>query len=290
MWMWALLLPTAAVANPVATFADALANDYVFPEQGARMAEAIRAGEFEGLTGEQLAGALTAAVRTVSPDKHLYVRAARTDGTAIARSPSHSRPPVAKRLDGDIGYLELDTLLGQVATTERIDDAMRALAGSRALIIDLRENKGGSGSTVADVASWLFAERVQLNDIYWRVDWSGNRDRWESSHTAPREDSALVDVPVFVLTSPVTFSAAEALAYDLQQLKRATIVGEPSGGGAHPVRFVRLGDGLNASIPVARAVNPVSGTNWEGVGVQPDVPVAADRALDRAIELAGSKG
>ena len=102
------------------------------------------------------------------------------------------------------------------------------------------------------------------------------------------------DLPVYVLTSSGTFSWAEEFCYNLQNLKRATIVGEKTGGGAHPVRGVRIDDRIVAGVPFMRARNPISKTNWEGVGIQPDVPTKADEALDRAVELAkkaiGAKG
>jgi len=89
----------------------------------------------------------------------------------------------------------------------------------------------------------------------------------------------LADKDLYILTSGRTFSAPEAFAYDMQALKRATIVGEMTGGGAHGTTMHRLADHFSASIPFSRSINPVTKTDWEGVGVKPDVVVPADQAL-----------
>jgi C-terminal processing protease CtpA/Prc len=94
------------------------------------------------------------------------------------------------------------------------------------------------------------------------------------------------DKPVYVLISKHTFSAAEAFAYDLQALKRVTVIGEPSGGGAHPFEYRRISDHYVLSLPEGRSINPITGGDWEGVGVIPDVRVNADQALDEALKLA----
>ena len=122
---------------------------------------------------------------------------------------------------------------------------------------------------------------------------SGTYDRPTDKHT-PSATPVWVpgrrfgaNKPVYVLISKETFSAAEAFAYDLQALKRATVVGEPSGGGAHPFVYRRLSEHYVLSLPEARSINPVTGKDWQGVGVIPDVRVTADLALEEALRLAG---
>jgi C-terminal processing protease CtpA/Prc len=146
------------------------------------------------------------------------------------------------------------------------------------MVIDLRENRGGSDANVL-LASYFLAERTLLNRLLWRKQ--DPLEFWAGPSTRPE----LTGVPVYVLVSRKSFSAAEGFAYGLQQRKRAVIVGEPTRGGANPNRFFPIGNDLEVSISIGRTVNPVSGTNWEGVGVQPDVAVPADQALDKVLAL-----
>jgi retinol-binding protein 3 len=155
---------------------------------------------------------------------------------------------------------------------------MGFLAGSDALIIDLRDNGGGNPSMIQLLASYLLKpdHKTLLNSFYIRKG-----DRTEQYWTAPWVPGPrLSEAPLYVLTSKRTFSAAEEFTYDLQSLKRATIVGETTGGGAHPEEeHLVAGYPVVMSLPFGRAVNPITGTNWEGTGVAPDVPAAAAEAL-----------
>jgi C-terminal processing protease CtpA/Prc len=162
--------------------------------------------------------------------------------------------------------------------------AMTFLAGTRAMIIDLRQNGGGSPRMVALVASYLFDRRTHLNDL-WTRSTDATEEFWTQDSVAGRRFGG--EKPVFVLTSARTFSGGEEFTYDLKTLKRATIVGETTGGGAHPVRGRRIDDHFMIGVPFARAVNPVTHTNWEGVGVEPDTKVPAADALTTALTLVG---
>ncbi|MFD5080355.1 S41 family peptidase [Streptomyces sp. NPDC058371] len=168
-------------------------------------------------------------------------------------------------------------------SAEPLTAALTLVSRADALILDLRANTGGDPETVAFVCSYLLDERTHLNSMYWRAG-----ERLEQSWSLPYVPGARFggSKPLYVLTSGRTFSAGEELAYDLQQLDRAVVVGEPTGGGAHPRDGWALHPHLEATVPVGRAINPVSGTNWEGTGVQPDVPCPAAEALDRATALA----
>src|SRR6185437_14342657 len=123
--------------------------------------------------------------------------------------------------------------------------------------------------------SYFFAENDgrHLNDIYWHKD--GTTDQF---WTVPVAGSRFLG-PVYVLTSARTFSGGEECAYDFQTQKRATLVGETTGGGANPGGMVPLGGGLAAFVPTGKAINPVTKTNWEHVGVKPDIAVPAADAL-----------
>jgi hypothetical protein len=278
---------------------------YVFPEVAAKMADAVRrrreSQEYAQVkTGQELAELLTRHLQEVSRDKHLRV------SCSTAKLPPPKGGPTAEakakmkmmaektnagfrkveRLAGNVGYLEFDRFMDTAEITGPAAAAMTFLANTDALIIDLRKNGGGSPRGVQVVCSYLFGrEPVHLNSLYWRKG-----DRTEEFWTlkdlpAPR----YLDKEVYVLTSGRTFSGAEECAYNLQTRKRATIVGETTGGGAHPGGGVPIGEHFIMFVPTGRAINPVTQTNWEGVGVKPDVAVAADQALAEAHKRAVQK-
>lgn len=281
----------------------ALGETYVFPEVAAKMGDALRrhreSGDYADIkTGQDLANLLTKHLQEVSKDKHLRVRCS-TDKlppppageptpeilarmkTMAAKSNAGFRK--VERLAGNVGYIDFDRFMGADEISGPAAAAMSFLANTDALIIDLRHNGGGSPRGVQVLCSYLFgAEPVHLNSLYWRKD-DRTQEFWTLKDLpAPR----YLDKEVYVLTSSDTFSGAEECAYNLQTRKRATIVGETTGGGAHPGGGVRLGDHFIAFVPSGRAINPVTKTNWEGTGVKPDVAVPADRALKEGHRLA----
>jgi len=178
---------------------------------------------------------------------------------------------------------------GATMPAEMIGDtaasAMSFLANNDAVIIDLRKNGGGSPDAVILLCSYFFDQSTHLNSIYTRTT-DTTRQYW-SHPVVPGKK--LIGKDVYVLTSSRTFSAAEEFTYNLQSQKRATIVGETTGGGAHPTRGFRVSDHFGVGVPFARSVNPVTKTNWEGTGVKPDVAVPADHALHTAHLLALKK-
>jgi C-terminal processing protease CtpA/Prc len=160
---------------------------------------------------------------------------------------------------------------------------MNFLADTHALIFDLRQCKGGFPGMLALLSSYLFAEApLHLSSIYWR-DEDCTQQYWTLPYVPGRR---FIDKPVYVLTSKVTFSGGEEFAYDLQALKRATIVGEKTDGGAHAGASYRLHPHFKAFIPIGRVINPITGTNWEGCGVSPDIIVPQEQALEVAYQLA----
>jgi C-terminal processing protease CtpA/Prc len=186
-----------------------------------------------------------------------------------------------ERLPGNVGYLELHGFMP--GAEEPAAAAMNFLAGTDALIIDLRNNRGGGPQAVTLLCSYFFDEKpVHLNSLFWRKD-NRTDDFWTLKSVAGKR---YLGKDIYILTSKRTFSAAEEFAYDLQCLKRATLVGETTGGGAHPGGMAPLGEHFMAFIPMGRAINPITKTNWEGKGVKPDIAVPADKALETAHQRA----
>ena len=188
----------------------------------------------------------------------------------------------AEHLPGNIGYLKFNAfpspdICGPTATA-----AMNFLANSDAIIIDLRQNGGGDPKMVAYITTYLFDKPTHLNDMYNRKE-DSIQEYWTLKDVPGKR---VAGKPVFVLTSKRTFSGAEEFTYNLKNLKRATIIGETTGGGAHPVGPHRIDDHFMIGVPFARPINPVTKTNWEGTGVEPDVKVPADQALDVAKKMA----
>ncbi|MCD9878880.1 S41 family peptidase [Streptomyces guryensis] len=291
-------VPVTDVPAVVDETARLLTEHYVFPEAAEQLAVLLRRRLAEGAydvgSAEELGDLVTADLQSVNGDPHLRLKyhpeqVPQGQGEAAAAAmrrefeASLGGVPRVELLAGGTALLELGPFLFPLPwSAEPLAAALTLVARAEALILDLRGNGGGDPDTVAFVCSYLLDERTHLNTMYARVG-----DRHDQSWTLPHVPGARFGgtKPVHVLTGPRTFSAAEELAYDLQQLGRATVVGETTRGGAHPREGWTVHPNLEATIPVARAVNPVSGTNWEGIGVLPDIPCPASDALDRALAL-----
>jgi C-terminal processing protease CtpA/Prc len=186
-------------------------------------------------------------------------------------------------LDGSVGYIRVNGVPPIEAARSAVAAAFAFLHNTDALIIDNRGNGGGDPNTVALYVSYLSEGKPYVvNTIHWRKD---NRVE-EFKSTDLGELAYGAHKPVFVLTSPATFSGGEELAYDLQALKRAVIVGEVTGGGANPGGPISLGHQLVVNMPSAQGINPITGTSWERVGVRPDIPADSADALSKAHALA----
>lgn len=296
----------AATRAKVIDGAVAALNDiYVFPETAKKMAGAVRAhqqkGDYDAISdGDDFAKRLTDDFQAISHDKHLRVMfnpAALPDFDNQKPDPKRDAEErkemervncgfkKAEILEGNIGYLKFDFFADPGVCGPTVVAAMNFLANVDAVIFDLRENGGGDPKMVAFVSSYLFAERTHLNDL-WTRKGAVTEQYWTDPYVPGKR---LDGKPAFVLTSKNTFSGGEEFTNNLKVLKRATIVGETSGGGAHPVRGHRITEHFGIGVPFARAINPVNHTNWEGTGVEPDVKVAAADALSTAEKLAGEK-
>jgi retinol-binding protein 3 len=286
----------AAIIEAIAADIDTI---YVFPDVAAQMIDYLRGrqkgGAYDGL-GDVVSftDRLTSDLQSISHDRHLNVRPMppeeggpghevdtdHIDRTARERwRRSNYGFAKVERLPGNVGYLDLREFVDADAGGRTAVAAMGMLAGSDAVILDLRQNGGGAPSMVQLISSYFFAEPVHLNSFYVR---RGDRTDqfWSQAYVdGPR----MVDTPLYILTSGYTFSAAEEFTYNMRNLERATIVGETTGGGAHPVDMMRYPElGVRMSLPFGRAVNPITGTNWEGTGVEPHLQVPAPDALQVA--------
>ena len=290
-------LDVAARREVASTFARALRDDYAHPDIGAKMAVLIekktRQGAYDKLEPFAFAQALRDDARSISSDKHLQVMpsapgpgpgpGSRDGGAAAEIRRMNGAIVEAKILDGNIGYLVINGVPPLETSKSAIDAAFAFLKNTDALILDLRGNSGGEPTCVAYYMSYLSEGAPHVvNVIHWRKG-----DREESYSTTDLGNLAYgAKKPVYALTSAWTFSGGEELAYDLKAFRRGVVVGEVTGGGANPGGFHPLGHGFAAFVPVGFAINPVTHTNWEGVGVQPDIPTSADQALVRAHRLA----
>ena len=271
-----------------------LRERYVFPDVGDRSARAIESalgsGDYNGLDRPQaFAQRLTEDLRAVAKDKHLRVTAPGAPAGAPPPAPPRAEGGVTRAdvLDGNVGYIEVVGFPPPVAFKEPVDRAMAALQKTRALIVDVRRNGGGNPESVSLLVSYFLrsSEPVHINTF---INRNPGTETFRStdffSQTTP---FSYVGKPVYVLTSPRTFSGGEEFAYDMQVMDLAELVGETTGGGANPGGNVPLAAGLTMFVPGGRARNPITGTNWEGVGVMPDVAVSSENALKVALEHLG---
>jgi retinol-binding protein 3 len=292
-----LTIDAATRTKVIDTILKRLNDSYVFPEVAKKMEQSIRERvakkEYDQITSaKEFATTLTKDLQAVSNDKHLRVRYShqpipergeRREPSAEEREQfkrdmtwmNHGFAKV-ERLRGNLGYLEFSHFADENLGADTVAAAMNFINGTDALIIDLRNNGGGNPAMVALVCSYLFGpEPVHLNDLYWR---EGNRtdEFWTRKEVAGKR---YLNKDVYVLTSKRTFSGAEEFSYNLKNLKRATIIGETTGGGAHPGGGYRVNEHYMMFVPTGRAISPITKTNWEGTGVTPDVAVPAEQAL-----------
>ena len=284
--------------------------NYVFPDK-AKQVEAVlrqrqREGKYDGITdGKQLAKQLSDDIDGVVHDKHMLVD---VSDRPVPHDDAMPPPPKTRaewekqvppavlervrasnlgvekvdHLSPNIGYLQISSFGPVFLVSEKFAAAMNELADTDGLIIDLRNNGGGGGDSVALLISYFFDERTRLNDT-----WERSTDTTTQYWTQDKVDGKRYGgkKPVLVLAGANTKSAAEAFAYTMQTLKRATVIGERTWGGAHPARPYRLSEHFYAVIPSRRTISPITHTNWEGVGVIPDIAAKPEDALAVAKDL-----
>jgi hypothetical protein len=309
MWNMLLSLPAyAAEASPlndsdraaiVQTLKAKMSANYIEPAVAERVGRAIaskhaKGGYASAASAQALSDALAKDLREFSGDKHFGARVVEgfREFSGTTDLPSRSmmedrREQSARsgyeiqkieRLPGNIGYIELRAFDAPEFVGQAYSAAMLLMAGTDALILDLRRNGGGSSASVAYLMSHFFplGDKRHLIDIYDRSE-NTTQQYWTVPTVAQRYDK-----PVYVLTSARTFSGGEDFAYGMQAQKRGTLVGETTGGGSNPVGWYSLGHDIAVAIPTSRTTNFITKTNWEHVGVKPDVAVPAAQALQTA--------
>ena len=303
-------LDDATRQTTIEAIAGKLTEYYVYPDVAAKMIAAVedhqKHGDYSSIVdGSEFADALTRDLRAVSHDRHLFVAYnpfTLPQSSGSSAGPTQPSPAEQARfrkmierqnctfskveiLSHNVGYVKFDGFPPPDVCGPTVVAAMNFLAHSDALIFDVRDNHGGDPNMVDFIVSYLFRQPTHINDLtnrhdndthqYWTLPWiPGTR---------------FVDQPVYVLTSHQTFSGAEEFTFDLQTQKRATIVGETTGGGAHPVEGMPAGDHFTIGVPFGRPINPITKGDWEGKGVEPDVKVSAADALATAEKLAAEK-
>ncbi|HWN08502.1 MAG TPA: S41 family peptidase [Pyrinomonadaceae bacterium] len=289
---------------------------YVSAEVAGRVNERLRqrveSGEYDKITSAfDLIDALDSHMQEASKDKHLALAYSHVPQPFDERQDFRPETPQQKaedlsaaraknfgferveRLPGNIGYLEMNSFVRPEFSGEMTRATMSFLANTDALIIDLRKSSGGSADMVLFLASYFFDEEpFHLGDWFIRAE---NRvQQWWTLPYVP--GSRYLNKDVYILLSRRSFSAVEGLSSILQHHKRAVIVGEPTRGGTHPGRFVRVHPNFAVFVPMSwfiyptgtpeypidRPVYPTSKTDYEGTGVKPDIAVPANQALKRA--------
>jgi hypothetical protein len=282
--------------------ADLVESKYVLVDRAKGFADAFRtkcaSGAYDAFTAaKDFAAKVNGDLIAISGDKHFNFRVIEaSDAGEKPQSPLHHPVRYARLrmkentgffklewIEPAIGYVELRRFNQFGEAKDMVLAAMRFLAGADAIVIDVRENGGGSGDYLS---SYFLPYPTQLSGSF-------ARENGRLTESWTRKDIGMAprtDVPVFLLIGPRTFSAAEAFAYDMQSRGRATLVGEPTKGGAHSVDVFPIDAQFEFYVSTERAVSPVTGGNWEGTGVRPDVSAPASQALPRAVELARKAG
>jgi hypothetical protein len=292
-----------AIQETARKLADLMAEEYILPEIGRKTADLIlsniQAGVYDSLRKEQdLAEQLQRDARSLSRDRHIVVRYApqqirarqnpelreKRSKEARFRSTFENHGFAEIRiLPGGVGYIKLNSMQASPAAFDTAAAAMGFVASCHAVIIDLRWNPGGDSRMVQLIASYFLGPDPKLLDVFhYRKD-NEVKQIWSSPAVPGR---FLDKTDLYLLTSGLTFSAAEGLAYDLQALQRATIVGETTMGGGHAVKTFSIQDKFMVYLPHALSKNPVTGENFQGTGVKPDVVTSRSEALTTAHALA----
>jgi hypothetical protein len=293
-----LVLNSKTRKSVVTNISDLLLNNYVFPDTALKMSACIlkklKAGAYDKITDPvAFSDALTIDLYSVYRDGHMQVRYASQNSVPVPVSNPVAIPEDPLRrmkeanfglrkvevLTGNIGYLQIDRFwTDSIYGIGTVKSALQFVSNTSSLIIDVRDCGGGSQEAVRLICSYFFDHPVHLNDMYDRTT-NRTTEYWTKPDGSLPQ---LTQIPLYLLTNDKTFSAAEEFCYDLQTQKRATVVGERTGGGAHGTFSQEAGYGFSISLPYCTAINPITHTNWESVGIKPEIEVASGKALGTA--------
>lgn len=284
------ILPTQVITATVNQVTNVLTETYVYPEVAKEIETFLKtqlsAGRYNSHSQRELIAKLQTDLRSTSKDGHLELLLAEdsVDRTSVvvrrtkSQNKIHTEVISGARNGEKIGYLQINTFSGDPETEGHLINAMESVSSTDSLIIDLRENGGGSPNFVALLSSYFVENDTQLWSV---IDRNGN----QALEVRSQDNQNKFDGDLCILTSKKTYSAAEAFAYTLKHLSRASIVGEETGGGAHLVDMIRVNDEIDMRVPVLRAYNHITESNWEGVGVIPTLKVKASDAKIAAVNL-----
>lgn len=295
------VLSASEKQSAVNTISKLLYDNYIFPEVSIEMEKYIKSrlseNYYDNITDPvKFSEELTKDLQSVSKDKHIRVQYI-PDEIKKMKEEDHSDEAIISQeylnqlkadnyyfkkveiLSGNIGYIDFRNFGPGDLIRDKVASVMEFVENTDALIFDMRYNGGGDPSGIQVISSYLFGEEpVHLNDLYYRP-----KDTTEEFWTLKDiKGNRMPDIPVYILTSSFTFSGAEEFSYNLKNLKRATIIGETTGGGAHPGGMEIIDDNFAIFVPIGRAINPISKTNWEGTGVSPDIEINSTKALTKA--------
>ena len=290
----------------VSNIGDSLRAYYVFPDTGAKMGEFIMQkfknhGYDTTSSAQAFAAQLTIDLHSVYRDLHMTVgyndstKNEADQTSSVQQRAEDQKQRLRKELNlgftkteimpNNIGYIEVAIFVSpDDEAKEKVKQVLNQVSHCDYLIVDLRKCMGGSPRMIAYICGFLFRDTTHLNDLYSTY----NNSLIRVVTTPDSSFRKLNTVPIYILTSSKTYSGGEEFSYDLQSLKRAVIVGETTGGAAHPIGPWALGDGFFINIPFGRAINPITKTDWEGTGVIPDVTAPADQSLEMALAKIGT--
>lgn len=290
------------VVDSIALF---ITDRYVFPDKGKEMGDLVlknmKDGKYKEISDPfAFADQLSKDLLTINNDRHIGVRYMPKRIALMKKAEEDENNKELENLEktlsefnnfnfreveilpGNVGYLKFNSFMDASVAGPTAIAAMNFLAHTDALIIDLTENGGGSPSLIQLITTYFFENSEHLNSFYIR-EGDQIEQFWTLTYV-PGE--RLLETDLYILTSNYTFSGAEEFTYNLKNMKRAVIVGETSGGGAHPVTGYIINDNFLIQIPFGKAVNPITNTNWEGTGIEPDVKTSKDEAMETAYMLA----
>lgn len=308
-----LILDQNLKSEIIEKVAKIMKDKYVFEEVGNKMSDFLvqqhNERKYDSITDiKEFCQKLTSDLRQISNDKHLFVFYSPEEAKEVAaRNKSLSKNEIKKIEDyyelsesrsnygfnkveilvGNIGYIDIDYFSSSVNANNKVDNIIGFVENTDAIIIDLRDNGGGGGSGADQLLmSYFFGdERVPFSGVYYR-ETDRIHESWSNHDTKCKK---LPNIDLYILTNSNTFSAAEFIAYSLQVLNRAVIIGEVTKGGAHPVDVLIVKGDILTQVSIGNSINPITNSNWEETGVIPEVTSPSDSALTVAYKMALKK-